>query len=226
LRDRLTTAAIKLAKAANYTNAGTVEFLVEGSLSDPTTRFSFIELNPRVQVEHTITEQVTGVDIVQSQFMLAAGHSLCSLGLTDVPLLGGYSLQARITLDPSFGSSASLDGYHEPSGPGVRMDSAAYAGLTPSTQYDPLIAKLIVTSPKNVSMHHNTDGSGSSSNGSVGVGGSGGGGFEQLLKRTNRALDEYWVEGLGTSIPLIKRVLGHARFLVRCSGVSKRTHCD
>ena len=190
LRDRLTSEAVTLAKAAKYTNAGTVEFLVEGSLANPQSRFSFIELNPRVQVEHTITEQVTGIDIVQSQFMLAAGCSLESLGLTNVKLLGGHSLQARVSLSPTVGSSGTLEGYHEPNGPGIRVDSAAYAGYSPPTVYDPLIAKLIVTttSPSAAS-------------------------FEQLLARTTRALDEFWVEGIGTTIPLIQRVLGHEAFI-------------
>ena len=107
--------------------------------------FFFIECNPRIQVEHTVTEQVTGIDLVHAQFRIAAGASLSSLGLPSQPALTvrGCAIQARVVAS----TSARISAYKEPSGPGVRVDACGYAGYTPPPMYDPLVAKVICTAP-------------------------------------------------------------------------------
>src|SRR5690606_34626700 len=101
-----------------------------------------IECNPRIQVEHTVTEQVTGVDLVEAQFRIAAGASLADLGLGDQSVIGdprGFAVQARVVTR----GGGSITAYKEPSGPGVRVDACAYTGYAPPPQFDPLIAKVI-----------------------------------------------------------------------------------
>ena len=137
LRERLVECAVTLAKQCNYKGAGTVEFLVRGDLNNADdTEFVFMEVNPRVQVEHTVTEEATGVDIVQAQLLIAGGRTLDDLGLTqDNICLRQHSLQARITMMP--GKGEVLDVYEEPTGDGVRCDTAAwYPGFTPNQMYE------------------------------------------------------------------------------------------
>jgi acetyl/propionyl-CoA carboxylase alpha subunit len=153
LRAQVTQAALRMAKAVGYRGLGTFEFLVDAaSASLP---FVFIEANPRLQVEHTVTEAVTGLDLVQLQIEVAAGRLLSELGVQAdrTAPQRGFALQWRInaeTLDaqgnarPSGGTLARFD---LPSGPGVRVDTHGYAGLAPSPHYDTLLAKLIVQSP-------------------------------------------------------------------------------
>ena len=124
LRQRILADAVKLARAARYENAGTVEFLVYPESGE----HFFIECNPRIQVEHTITEQVMGVDLVEAQFRIAAGASLGALGLADQKAVGtprGFAVQARIVAQ----GTGTLSAYSEPSGPGVRVDACGYLGL-------------------------------------------------------------------------------------------------
>ncbi|WP_293679238.1 carboxyl transferase domain-containing protein [uncultured Phenylobacterium sp.] len=135
LRSRILADALRLAKAGGYVNAGTVEFLVTAETGE----HYFIECNPRIQVEHTVTEEVTGVDLVEAQFRIAAGATLADLGLNEPPPARGFAVQARVTA----AGAGTLSGYKEPAGPGVRVDACGYLGLTPPPQFDPMFAKVI-----------------------------------------------------------------------------------
>ena len=147
LRDRIIDSALTLAAEVNYQGIGTFEFLVEPDQD----RFYFMEANPRVQVEHTVTEQVTGVDLLQSQIWLAAGASLADLNLETAPACEGMAVQLRLNLETlkADGSTApaagTLTAYEPASGPGIRVDGYGYAGYPVSPAYDSLLAKLIVT---------------------------------------------------------------------------------
>ena len=187
VRERLFEAAVTLAAAVRYRTLGTVEFLLE---SDGET-FAFIEANARLQVEHTITEAVTGIDLVQTQIRLAAGHTLASLGLNATPQARGFAIQARVNLEtldaegeprPTGGR---LTAYEPPSGPGVRVDGYGYAGYVTSPNYDSLLAKVIG--------HAAT--------------------FEQAAARTARALAEFRIEGVETNAPLLRALLQDAAVL-------------
>lgn len=143
-RDRMTECAVKLAKHVGYENAGTVEFLC-----DESGNFYFIEVNARLQVEHTITEEVTGIDLVQSQLRIAEGHTLPELNLTqDQIRTQGYAIQCRVTTeDPANDfqpSTGRLEVFRSGEGMGIRLDSAsAYAGAIISPYYDSLLVKVI-----------------------------------------------------------------------------------
>ena len=182
LRQRILDDAVKLARAARYENAGTVEFLV----NPETGEHFFIECNPRIQVEHTITEQVMGFDLVEAQFSIAAGASLAELGLVDQKAVGtprGFAIQARVVAQ----GTGTLSAYREPSGPGVRVDACGYVGLAPPPQFDPLLAKLICQS------------------GSSGC-------FESAVDRTRRALDEFHIVGVPTNGDQLRAILAHPQF--------------
>ena len=140
LRARILGDAVRLAEAAAYVNAGTVEFLV----SPEDGEHAFIECNPRIQVEHTVTEQVTGIDLVEAQFRIAGGATLGDLGLgaQDDVHVRGFAVQARLTAT----GAGTLDAYQEPSGAGIRVDATGYTGYVPPPQFDPLLAKVIATS--------------------------------------------------------------------------------
>ncbi len=133
--------AIKVAEAANYVNAGTVEFLY----SPESKQYFFIEVNPRIQVEHTVTEQITGLDLVESQFLIAAGESLSDLGIDgqNSIMARGFAMQARVVAQ----STGTLQAYKEPSGAGIRVDACGYVGLSPPNNYDPLLAKVVCYHP-------------------------------------------------------------------------------
>jgi acetyl/propionyl-CoA carboxylase alpha subunit/acetyl-CoA carboxylase carboxyltransferase component len=177
LRQRIQEDAVKLARAGDYANAGTVEFLV----SPETGKHYFIECNPRIQVEHTVTEQVMGLDLLQAQFRIAGGESLADLGLADQTAVGsprGYAVQARVVVQ----GTGTISGYKEPSGPGIRVDSCGYLGLTPPPQFDPLLAKVI---------------------GSVGAGGN----LAQAVRHTRAALAEFHIAGLPTNLSQLDAIL-------------------
>lgn len=179
LRERILADAVKLARAAAYVNAGTVEFLV----SPETGEHFFIECNARIQVEHTVTEQVTGIDIVEAQFHIASGASLASLGLGDQQSVGaphGFAVQARVVAR----GAGTMTAYKEPSGPGVRVDGSGYLGYALQPQFDPLIAKVICTSNSSAS-------------------------FTSAVDRTLRALDEFHIAGLSTNLPQLRAILSH-----------------
>ncbi|MDP6344512.1 MAG: biotin carboxylase N-terminal domain-containing protein, partial [Alphaproteobacteria bacterium] len=177
LRQDMLDDAIKLAKAADYLNAGTVEFLV----SPESGAYYFIECNPRIQVEHTVTEQVTGIDLVETQFHLAAGASLASLGLADQAAIGaprGHAIQTRVVAQ----GNGTITGYKEPSGPGIRVDACGYLGYVPPAQFDPLLAKLICTSNS-------------------------GGTLASAVERALAALDEFHIGGLPTNLMQLRAIL-------------------
>ncbi len=179
LRQRILSDAVRLARAARYLNAGTVEFLV----SPETGEHYFIECNPRIQVEHTVTEQVTGVDLVEAQFRIAAGESLEALGIASQAAVEpprGFAVQARVAaIGPG-----TITGYKEPTGPGVRIDSCGYLGLAPPPQFDPMFAKLIGQSNSTHSL-------------------------ASALDRTLRALDEFQIQGLPTNLAQLRAILAH-----------------
>jgi acetyl/propionyl-CoA carboxylase alpha subunit/acetyl-CoA carboxylase carboxyltransferase component len=174
LRQRILDDALCLARAATYLNAGTVEFLVDPEFGE---RF-FIECNPRIQVEHTVTEAVTGVDLVEAQFRIAAGESLADLGLGDIPAPRRFAVQARVVAT----GAGTITAYREPSGPGVRIDSCGYLGLAPPPQFDPMFAKVIGVS--------NSTGS-----------------LASALERVSRALADVQIEGLPTNIGSLRAIL-------------------
>jgi acetyl/propionyl-CoA carboxylase alpha subunit/acetyl-CoA carboxylase carboxyltransferase component len=179
LRQRLLDDAVRIARAANYVNAGTVEFLVVPE----TGQHFFIECNPRIQVEHTITEQVMGIDLVEAQFRVAAGETLTDLGLPSQSVIEaprGYAIQARIVA----GGPGTLTGYKEPTGPGVRVDSCGYLGYTPPPQFDPMFAKLICESNSTRS-------------------------FASAIDHALRALDEFHIAGLPTNLRQLSAILSH-----------------
>jgi acetyl/propionyl-CoA carboxylase alpha subunit/acetyl-CoA carboxylase carboxyltransferase component len=182
LRDSILSDAVKLARAAGYVNAGTVEFLV----TPETAEYYFIECNPRIQVEHTVTEEVTGIDLVEAQFRIAAGQTLASLGLASQDAVGaprGFAVQTRVVATAPGGITA----YKEPAGRGVRVDASGYAGYTPPPQFDPLLAKVIGTSNSSAS-------------------------FESAVDRTLRALDEFHIAGLPTNLPQLRAILADPVF--------------
>lgn len=197
LRARLTAAAVHLAETVRYNNVGTFEFLVDATLDHLTddTLFAFIEANPRLQVEHTVTEEVTGVDLVQIQLRLAAGQSLADLGLQQAatPQPQGFALQIRINMETmnSDGSvrpaGGVLTAFEAPSGPGVRVDSFGYAGYRTSPRFDSLLAKLI--------------GHSRSTN------------FAEVAAKTYRALCEFKIEGVPTNVSFLQSLLRHPDFL-------------
>ncbi|MCT6717256.1 acetyl-CoA carboxylase family protein [Acidovorax sp. K2F] len=184
LRERITTAALSMARAVQYEGLGTFEFLVDLASND--LPFVFIECNPRLQVEHTITEEVTGVDLVQAQIALAAGRTLQNIGLNPAapPAVLGFAVQWRInaeTLDAQGNAtpgSGTLRRFDLPAGPGVRVDTHGAAGATPSPHYDTLLAKLIVhtRSPR----------------------------FADALRRSQRALAECRIDGVATNLALLQ----------------------
>ena len=155
LRERILAAAVKMARALQYENAGTFEFLVEGREFNEDTSFFFIEANPRIQVEHTVTEEITGIDLVAFQIQQALGASLKDLGLQqfDIPTPKGMAVQARINmeaLDPSgkiLPKTGTLTHFELPYGKGVRIESLGYKGYSNSPAFDTLLAKLIVSQP-------------------------------------------------------------------------------
>ncbi|MCX5535341.1 ATP-grasp domain-containing protein [Streptomyces sp. NBC_00006] len=187
VRGRLLDAALRLASAARYAGVGTVEFLVRGE------EFVFMEANPRLQVEHTVTEEVTGVDLVAAQLRIAAGETLADLGRAgEPPAPRGFAVQLRVNAEvtgpdgavrPSAGRLARLD---VPTGPGVRVDTAARTGTELGTRYDSLLAKVVVHAPA--------------------------GDFAAVCARARRALDEFTVEGVRTGIPFLARLLDHPGF--------------
>ena len=184
LRERLYADSIKLVQAAGLTNAATVEFL----MSPETDSYFFIECNPRLQVEHTVTEQISDVDVVEAQFRIAGGHSLGSLGLGDQSAIGvprGFAVQARVVAR----GAGTLSAYKEPSGLGVRVDGCGYLGYAPPPQFDPLLAKVV-----GWSLARGTTRTGMTH-------------FEAALDRTRRALDEFYIGGLATNVPLLQDIL-------------------
>ncbi|HSB41104.1 MAG TPA: acetyl-CoA carboxylase biotin carboxylase subunit [Methylomirabilota bacterium] len=182
MRRRMGEAACRVAAAAGYVNAGTVEFLV-----DRERNFYFLEMNTRLQVEHPVTELVTGRDLVKDQLRLAAGDKL---GFTqDDVTLAGWAIECRINAEDPFASfipsPGQVTGLRAPGGPWVRDDTGIYAGYTIPRFYDTLMAKLIVWGPDR----------------------------DAAIARMSRALGEYTVTGVPTTIPILQRILAHPDFV-------------
>jgi len=181
LRAEMGSAAVKAALAAGYSNAGTIEFLL-----DKHGRYYFIEMNTRIQVEHPVTELVTGIDLVKEQIRLAAG---AELGFSQADIIPhGWAIECRINAenpDKNFmPSPGTIELYHVPGGPGVRVDSAAYQGYSIPPYYDSMVGKLIVW----------------------------GASREEAIQRMKRALEEFVIEGISTTIPFHLKVLDNAFF--------------
>ncbi|UCG30521.1 MAG: acetyl-CoA carboxylase biotin carboxylase subunit [candidate division WOR-3 bacterium] len=182
LRARMGEAAVKAVKVSKYNNAGTVEFMV-----DKDRNFYFLEMNTRLQVEHPVTELITGIDIVKEQFKIAAGEVL-SLTQDNISMTGA-AVECRISAEdpennfaPSTGKITELI---EPGGIGVRVDSGIYEGFDVPIYYDPLVAKLLVWAPTR----------------------------KEALVRMTRALGEYMIRGIKTSIPFHRLVMDHPKFI-------------
>src|ERR1700674_832111 len=182
LRKKMGDAAVRLARAGGYINAGTVEFLVDANLN-----FYFFEVNTRLQVEHPVTEQVTGLDLVKLQIAIAAGHRLPFAWETITPR--GHAMEVRLYAeDPDnnfFPSPGKILSYRAPSGPGIRLDDGVYEGWTVPNDYDPLLGKLIAW----------------------------GNSREETIARLRRALEEYTVTGIKTNVGLFRRILTEPDFL-------------
>jgi pyruvate carboxylase len=190
LRRRICESAVRLMKGANYYNAGTVEYLVDADSSD----FYFIEVNPRVQVEHTVTEMVTGIDIVKSQILVSQGHHLhedpISIPRQDDIHVRGVAIQSRITTEdpgnkfiPDYGK---LSAYRSPAGFGIRLDGAsAYGGAVITPFFDSLLVK--------VTAHDNS--------------------LKNAASRMDRALREFRIRGVKTNIPFLENLILHPAFL-------------
>jgi acetyl-CoA carboxylase carboxyltransferase component/biotin carboxyl carrier protein len=195
LRKRIVEATRQLAASAHYDSLGTFEFLVDGETSGDAAMFAFIEANPRLQVEHTVTEEVLGIDLVKSQLAVAAGATLAALGLTQagVPAPRGYAMQLRVNMEtmdetgathPTGGTLAVFD---PPSGPGVRVDSFGYSGYRTSAAFDSLLAKVIVHVP--VAR------------------------WGDVVAKAARTLREFRIDGVQTNIAFLQAVLAAPDFV-------------
>ena len=182
LREQMGAAALAIAAEADYSNAGTVEFLLDANHD-----FYFIEVNARLQVEHPVTEMVTGIDLVAAQIAVAEGEPLP--WTQDQIQLSGAAIECRLYAeDPAQGFAPSpglIEGLRVPGGPGVRDDSALYEGYEVPIYYDPMISKLVAWGPDR----------------------------DTALARMRRALREYKVVGIATTIPLFQRILEDPAFL-------------
>ncbi len=185
LRDRMTAAAVGLASAATYAGLGTFEFLVDTKAGD----FVFMEANPRLQVEHTVTEEIFGIDLVRAQIAIAGGATLASLGLrqADLPAPRGQAVQARINMETllpdgtTLPSGGTISRYEPAAGPGLRVDGYGYAGYRTAVGYDSLLAKLVAHGPD----------------------------MATAMARLSRGLAETCIEGVGTNIALLQALAAH-----------------
>ncbi|WP_222272954.1 pyruvate carboxylase [Modestobacter marinus] len=184
LRERICADAVAFARAIGYVNAGTVEFLLDAS-----GRHVFIEMNPRIQVEHTVTEEVTDVDLVQSQLRIAAGETLVDLGLSQESIvLRGTALQCRITTeDPANGfrpDTGRITAYRSPGGAGIRLDGGASLGAEVEAHFDSLLVKLTCRGRT----------------------------FDIAVARARRAVAEFRIRGVATNIPFLQALLDDPDF--------------
>ena len=181
LRDKIGKAAIRIAEAARYTNAGTVEFIV-----DDAGNYYFLEVNKRIQVEHPVTEEVTGVDLVRAQIEIAMGEPL-RYSQSDI-VMKGHAIECRINAEDPFDdfrpSPGRIEMYYQPGGHGVRMETHAYAGYTIPPTYDSMIGKLIVTGKDR----------------------------REAIDRMDRALNEYLITGVKTTISFQQAIMQDPNF--------------
>ena len=181
LRKKMGECAVALAKACNYASAGTIEFLVDEQLN-----FYFLEMNTRLQVEHPVTEFITGLDLVKEQIKIAQGETL---GFTQADLtMNGHAIELRVNAEDPFDNFlpnvGKLETYRKPGGNGVRVDDGYEEGMTVPIHYDPMIAKLIT---------HGTD-------------------RNEAIERMTRAIDEYKISGMKTTLPFGKFMMRHSDF--------------
>ncbi|CAB3733921.1 acetyl-CoA carboxylase family protein [Paraburkholderia rhynchosiae] len=188
VRDAMMEAASKLSRAAGLIGLGTFEFLM--TYESGRAHWVFIECNPRLQVEHTVTEAVFGVDLVQAQLQVAAGASLEALGMQQERIgpPNGYAIELRINMEQIVGGevrpvAGTLSVFEPPAGPGIRVDTFGYAGFAPSPRFDALLAKLVVHAPR--------------------------ANFRTALNRAQRALAEFTIDGIPTNQSLLHRLLAH-----------------
>jgi acetyl-CoA/propionyl-CoA carboxylase biotin carboxyl carrier protein len=177
MRRQMREAAVRAASAIGYDSVGTIECLVSGP------DFYFLEMNTRIQVEHTVTEMISGLDLIREQIRVAAGEELGFV--QDDVRFEGFAIEGRVNAeDPSLDfrpAPGTVTAYREPGGLGVRVDSAAYPGITITPEYDSMIAKLIVWAPTRV----------------------------QAIARLKRAIDEFVIEGVPTTLPLLRALCDH-----------------
>ena len=190
LRAAIIAAACRLAERSAYEGLGTFEFLVELDAAGAPVEFFFMEANPRLQVEHTVTEQILGLDLVQLQLQLAAGRTLSELGLAGgVPAPTGYAIQLRINMETmdargdAAPAAGTLTAFELPFGAGIRVDTFGYPGYQTTTAYDSLLAKLIVDTR--------------------------GGDFAAVLRKASQALAQFRIEGVATNIAFLQALLLH-----------------
>jgi pyruvate carboxylase len=204
VREALCRDAVAFARQVGYVNAGTVEFLLDTAGANAG-RHVFIEMNPRIQVEHTVTEEVTDVDLVQAQIRIAAGETLADLGLTqDRIQVHGAALQCRITTeDPANGfrpDTGIITTYRSPGGAGIRLDGGtAHAGASISPHFDSMLVKLVAR----------------------------GADFPSAVRRASRALAEFRIRGVSTNVPFLQAVLAEPDFVaggVPTSFIDERPH--
>ena len=180
MRKAMGDAAVKAAQAANYANAGTIEFLVTGD------DFYFMEMNTRIQVEHPVTEEITGIDLIKEQLKIASGEKL-SFSQKDIAF-NGHAIECRINAEDPYRnftpSPGKVELYNPAGGMGIRIDSHVYSGYTISPYYDSMIAKLIVHAPDRAT----------------------------ALAKCERALDEFLIEGVKTTIPFTRFIVGSTDF--------------
>jgi len=192
LRERLCDDAVRMARALSYRGLGTFEFLV--GTPDGARPHHFIEANPRLQVEHTVTEEVTGLDLVEIQLRIAGGATLESLGLNadTMPRAAGHAIQLRVNLESLDADGTTrpgggrLSAFDLPGGAGVRVDTCGHAGLAPSIAFDSMIAKLVVRHPSPA--------------------------FADVVDRAYRALLEFRIEGARSNLDLLRNLLLRADF--------------
>jgi len=189
LQKRIIEAAVHMAREVRYASLGTFEFLVDASDHSEHAAFYFIEANPRLQVEHTVTEEITGIDLVKAQLQLAGGATLAQIGLTqhEVPAPRGFAVQLRVNMEtmdaegntqPAGGRLAAFD---PPFGPGVRVDTCGYTGYVTNPNFDSLLAKLVASTSS--------------------------GRYPDAIAHAYRALCEFRVEGVDTNIGLLQNLL-------------------
>jgi acetyl-CoA carboxylase biotin carboxylase subunit len=180
LRERMGDAAVRGAKSIRYVGAGTIEMLYNEDGS-----FYFMEMNTRIQVEHPVTEMLTGIDLVKEQIRVAAGEKL---SVMELPPLRGHVIECRVNAeDPARNfqpSPGRIEVFHPPGGPGVRLDTHVYAGYTVPPFYDSLIAKLVVQGRDR----------------------------QEAIRRMHMALESFIIEGVTTTIPFLGRVMMHKKF--------------
>lgn len=183
LRQRMANASVKLISSIGYENAGTIEYLVDNKAEN----FYFMEMNTRIQVEHPVTEEVMGCELIKEQIRVAAGEPLSGHVLTNKPR--GHSIECRINAEDPYNNFAPSPGtinlWYTPGGKGVRVDTHVYSGYTVPPYYDSMIAKLIVTAATR----------------------------EIAIKRMKRALAEFKIEGIKTTIPFQQEIIDHPDFI-------------